>query len=123
MATEDGDGSLLSAADVAYLDARYAPAAAMDAHWLLYCGVLVFLMQAGFAMLCAGSIRAKNAQNILMKNLMDVCVGAVAFWATGYAVAYGTRGRGHWFAGTRYFFLSEGFATPGFGRLSKEANE
>ena len=101
--------SLLSAAEVAYLDARYAPAAAMDAHWLLYCGVLVFLMQAGFAMLCAGSIRAKNAQNILMKNLMDICVGAAAFWGTGYAVAYGARGRGHWFAGTRYFFLSEGF--------------
>ena len=40
-------------------------------------------MQAGFAMLCAGSIRAKNAQNILLKNLMDACVGALCFWSFG----------------------------------------
>lgn len=48
-------------------------------------------MQAGFAMLCAGSIRAKNAQNILLKNLMDACVGALCFWSFGYASA-GQRG-------------------------------
>ena len=51
--------------------------------WILYCGTLVFLMQAGFAMLCAGSIRAKNAQNILLKNVMDCveinqCIAGIA---------------------------------------------
>ncbi|KAH8054838.1 ammonium transmembrane transporter [Aureococcus anophagefferens] len=83
--------------ELEFLDARYAPASvafALDTHWVLYCGVLVLLMQAGFAMLCAGSIRAKNAQNILLKNLLDLCVGALSFWATGYAFAYGGPGDG-----------------------------
>jgi Amt family ammonium transporter len=80
-----------------------------DTHWVLYCGVLVFLMQAGFAMLCAGSIRAKNAQNILLKNLMDAAVGALWFWATGFAFAYGSSGDGNWFIGNDLFFLSKGF--------------
>ena len=35
-----------------------------DVHWVVYCGVLVFLMQAGFAMLCAGSLREKNIKNV-----------------------------------------------------------
>jgi len=86
--------------------------ASADAHWVIYCGVLVFLMQAGFAMLCAGSIRAKNAQNILLKNLMDACVGALWFWATGYGFAYGARTdstAGNWFIGNDLFFLSNGF--------------
>jgi Amt family ammonium transporter len=83
-----------------------------DVHWVVYCGVLVFLMQAGFAMLCAGSIRAKNAQNILLKNLMDACVGALWFWATGYGFAYGARTdsqAGNWFIGNDLFLLSNGF--------------
>ncbi|KAH8065793.1 ammonium transmembrane transporter [Aureococcus anophagefferens] len=88
-----------------------AVGASSDVHWLLYCGVLVFLMQAGFAMLCAGSIRAKNAQNILLKNLMDACVGATWFWATGYAFAYGSDSSGgNWFiGGNKYFFLANGY--------------
>jgi len=86
-------------------------ASGADVHWLLYCGVLVFLMQAGFAMLCAGSIRAKNAQNILLKNLMDACVGATWFWATGYAFAYGSDSSdSNWFiGGNKYFFLANGY--------------
>ncbi|KAH8091922.1 ammonium transmembrane transporter [Aureococcus anophagefferens] len=87
-----------------------AVGASSDVHWLLYCGVLVFLMQAGFAMLCAGSIRAKNAQNILLKNLMDACVGATWFWATGYAFARSDSSGGNWFiGGNKYFFLSNGY--------------
>ncbi|KAH8053035.1 ammonium transmembrane transporter [Aureococcus anophagefferens] len=88
-----------------------AVASGADVHWLLYCGVLVFLMQAGFAMLCAGSIRAKNAQNILLKNLMDACVGALWFWATGYAFAYGSdSSSSNWFiGGNKYFFLANGY--------------
>ena len=104
--------------ELAFLDARYAPASvafALDTHWVLYCGVLVLLMQAGFAMLCAGSIRAKNAQNILLKNLMDACVGALWFWATGYAFAYGSgdfgekAGTNKFIGGNKYFFLANGY--------------
>ncbi len=95
----------------------------IDVHWILYCGTLVFLMQTGFAMLCAGSIRAKNAQNILLKNLLDACVGAIWFWATGYAFAYGQSGSDgdqeadggdkNWFIGNNYFFLSKGYEGAG----------
>ena len=43
--------------------------------YLLVCGSFVFLMQAGFALLAAGSIRMKNVKNILLKSVMDACLG------------------------------------------------
>lgn len=59
--------------------------------WLLLGAVLVFLMQAGFALLEAGSVRAKNTKNILIKNLMDGCLGALVWYFIGYHLAYGTK--------------------------------
>ncbi|WP_443939901.1 ammonium transporter [Pedobacter sp. MW01-1-1] len=56
--------------------------------WLCLCGFLVFFMQAGFAMVEAGMTRAKNTVNIMMKNLLDFCFGALLFWAVGYAIMY-----------------------------------
>ncbi len=56
--------------------------------WLCLTGFLVFFMQAGFAMVESGMTRAKNSANIMMKNLLDFCFGAVLFWATGYAIMY-----------------------------------
>lgn len=56
--------------------------------WLCLCALLVFFMQAGFAMVETGLTRAKNAVNIMMKNLLDFCLGALLFWAGGYAVMY-----------------------------------
>ncbi len=56
---------------------------AIDMIWLILAAALVFFMQAGFAMVETGLTRAKNASNILMKNLMDFSVGALAFWALG----------------------------------------
>ena len=47
--------------------------------WFLVGAALVFWMQAGFAMVEAGFTRAKNAGNIIMKNLMDFCLGTVSF--------------------------------------------
>eukprot|EP00441_Pelagodinium_beii_P032246 CAMPEP_0197637796 /NCGR_PEP_ID=MMETSP1338-20131121/12911_1 /TAXON_ID=43686 ORGANISM="Pelagodinium beii, Strain RCC1491" /NCGR_SAMPLE_ID=MMETSP1338 /ASSEMBLY_ACC=CAM_ASM_000754 /LENGTH=553 /DNA_ID=CAMNT_0043210267 /DNA_START=50 /DNA_END=1711 /DNA_ORIENTATION=- len=62
---------------------------AQDHAWIILCGALVFLMQLGFAFIEAGCCRAKNVQNILLKNLSDVCVGVLTFWVIGYALAYG----------------------------------
>ncbi|MCD7839463.1 MAG: ammonium transporter [Erysipelotrichaceae bacterium] len=58
--------------------------------WYLIGAALVFFMQAGFAMVEAGFTRAKNAGNIIMKNLMDFCLGTVAFLLFGYAFLCGT---------------------------------
>jgi Amt family ammonium transporter len=60
-----------------------------DIAWLLVCAILVFVMPGGFAMLVAGSVRSKNAVNILFKNLIDGAISAVAFWWLGYGFAYG----------------------------------
>ena len=54
--------------------------------WTLICLCLVFFMQGGFAMVETGLTRAKNAGNIIMKNLMDFCIGTVAFWMLGYGL-------------------------------------
>jgi len=57
--------------------------------YLLWASGLVFLMQAGFAMLSAGSIRAKNVKNILLKSVLDACLGGIVWYFIGYGVAYG----------------------------------
>ena len=57
--------------------------------WFLIGAALVFWMQAGFAMVEAGFTRAKNAGNILMKNLMDFCIGTVVFILIGFGLLLG----------------------------------
>mmetsp|Transcript_952 Transcript_952/g.2660 ORF Transcript_952/g.2660 Transcript_952/m.2660 type:complete len:531 (-) Transcript_952:159-1751(-) len=57
--------------------------------FVLMSGYMVFMMQNGFAMLTAGSVRTKNTKNVLLKNLLDACVGFMAYWLLGYAFAYG----------------------------------
>jgi Amt family ammonium transporter len=64
--------------------------AVLDLMWVLICGILVFFMQAGFTLVETGFTRSKNTGNIIMKNLMDFCIGSVAFWAIGYSLMYGT---------------------------------
>ena len=56
---------------------------------LMCMGIICFLMQAGFGLLEAGSIRAKNASNIMLKNMMDASVSAIAYYIFGYSLAYG----------------------------------
>jgi len=81
----------------------------LDTLFLLFSGALVFLMQAGFAMLCAGSIRAFNVQNILLKNMFDACGGAIGFYTIGYALAYGDDGNntGTTFFGNKTYFFQD----------------
>ena len=62
---------------------------AVNTIWVLLGAALVFFMQAGFAMVEAGFTRAKNAGNIIMKNLMDFCLGTVAFLIIGYSLLMG----------------------------------
>jgi len=78
--------------------------------WTLVAACLVFFMQAGFAMVEASFTRAKNAVNIMMKNLMDFSIGSIAFWAVGFGLMFGASQTG-WF-GTSGFFLSD-FAPDG----------
>ena len=61
----------------------------IDVFFVLVMGIICFLLQAGFGLLEVGSIRAKNAQNIMLKNLMDCAVTAIAYYLFGYSVAYG----------------------------------
>jgi len=57
--------------------------------WTCVAAFLVFFMQAGFAMVEAGFTRAKNAVNILMKNLMDFSIGTIAFFLLGFGLMFG----------------------------------
>ena len=75
-----GWGVLASQAELASTTQTLATKTDVDTFWILYCGALVFFMQAGFAMLCAGCVRAKNTMNILLKNVLDACFGALGFW-------------------------------------------
>jgi Amt family ammonium transporter len=79
---------------------------AVNIIWTLVAAFLVFFMQAGFAMVETGLTRAKNAANIMMKNLMDFCFGSVAFFAVGYGLMFGTSRWGLF--GTDKWFLSSG---------------
>lgn len=69
--------------------------------WLITSAALVFFMQAGFAMVEGGLVRAKNTVNVIMKNFMDMSFGALAFWAVGFGLMFGANQTG-WF-GTSHF--------------------
>ena len=64
--------------------------------WMLIAGILVFFMQAGFTLVETGMTRSKNAANIAMKNLLDICVGSLTYWLVGYSLMYGDTSNG-WF--------------------------
>lgn len=77
--------------------------AATDTIWVLIGAFLVFSMQPGFAMVETGFTRAKNAANIVMKNVMDMCLGSIVFWIIGFGLMFGTDIGG--FIGTPDFFV------------------
>ena len=74
-----------------------------DTIWVLIGAFLVFSMQPGFAMVETGFTRAKNAGNIVMKNVMDMCLGSIVFWVLGFGLMFGTDIGG--FIGTPDFFV------------------
>lgn len=78
---------------------------AVNMLWIATAAALVFLMQAGFALLESGMSRAKNSLNVVMKNYMDVCIGTLIFWAVGYGLMFGNNSSG-WF-GTDGFFIND----------------
>ncbi|WCO67270.1 ammonium transporter [Iamia majanohamensis] len=82
--------------------------AILDNLWVMIAGILVLFMQAGFALVEAGLTRGKNVANIMMKNLMDLCAGVLAFYVIGYSIAYGESGNS--FIGWGNWFLD--FASP-----------
>ena len=57
----------------------------LDSVWVVMGGILVFFMQAGFALIESGSVRSKNTISVLMKNYMDACLGGLVFWLLGLA--------------------------------------
>jgi len=71
--------------------------------WTCLAAFLVFFMQAGFAMVEAGFTRAKNACNIIMKNLMDFSIGSLTFWMVGFGLMFGATSTG-WFGTSNFFF-------------------
>ncbi|MGD9997338.1 MAG: ammonium transporter [Ilumatobacteraceae bacterium] len=91
----------------------------LDNVWILVAAVLVIFMQAGFALVEAGLTRAKSVANIFMKNLMDFCVGALLFFAVGYAIAFGGdfTGFGKVLGGDGWFLAGDGVFT--YGNLDK----
>ena len=76
----------------------------LDYVWTVLAAMLVFFMQAGFALLETGLTRAKNAINIIMKNVTDASVGVFVFFAVGFGVMFGSSLNG--LIGTTGFFLS-----------------
>ena len=86
----------------------------LDNVWILVAALLVLFMQAGFALVEPGLTRAKNVANVMMKNLMDLCFGALSFFAVGFAIAFGGGfdGIGR-FVGGGGWFLGDGAFTYG----------
>jgi len=83
-------------------DPAYASIIGIDTLWVLIAAFLVFFMQAGFGMVEAGFIRAKNTCNILTKNFLDFCMASLGFFIFGYAIMFG---EGNGFLGLKGWFL------------------
>jgi Amt family ammonium transporter len=85
---------------------------ALDTIWVLFAAFLVFWMNAGFALLETGLCRAKNAVNILAKNVIVFAIATLAFWAVGFAIMFGD---GTPYLGTSGWFLAGADNSPATG--------
>ena len=84
--------------------------------WVFVASCLVMFMQAGFAILETGFTRSKNANNVLMKNLMDFCIGSIAFFVLGFGLMFGNDAGG--IIGTSGFINPTGLNLQAFKDLS-----
>jgi Amt family ammonium transporter len=100
------DGKVLNA-DTQKMEAVSEAKFWVDTIWTIITACLVFFMQAGFAMVEGGLTRAKNTGNIMMKNLLDFCMGSLAFWLVGFGLMFGN---GNPFFGTTGFMVMPGTA-------------
>ena len=109
-----GFAVLLIGVPASAADAQAADQAkvALNTVWVIVAAVLVMFMQAGFALVETGFTRAKNACNILMKNLMDFSVGSIAYWVVGFGIMFAA---GNWFMGTTGWFLAGADNSPATG--------
>ena len=91
-----------AAEEAGFMVSASSLATSLDTLWVLLGAMLVFIMQAGFALVESGFARTKNTANILTKNLLDFAVGSILFWAIGFGVMFGATSTG--FFGTLDFF-------------------
>jgi len=91
----------------------------VDKAWLIFGAVLVIFMQAGFTMLEVGSVAAKNTKNILTKNLMDICLGAICWYFVGYGFAFGEDTGDGWIGDSNFGGTGEGFTVQ---RLNEDGS-
>lgn len=94
--------SVIASPALAAESVLYASTVGVDTLWVLLAAFLVFFMQAGFGMVEAGFIRAKNTCNILTKNFLDFCMASLGFFIFGYAIMFG---EGNSFMGYSGWFL------------------
>lgn len=90
-------------------------ASSIDTIWVLFAAILVFFMQAGFALVEAGFTRQKNTVNIMTKNIIDFSIGSILFWLIGFSLMFGTDIGG--FIGLPSLFFSNGWQ----GNIPEEA--
>ena len=96
---------LLFTSPLLYAAESTVDVAVLNTIWVLIAGSMVFLMQAGFALLESGMARTKNTVNVMMKNYMDLCVGSLLFWLLGYGLMFGDSPTG--WLGTSLFGLAK----------------
>ena len=89
-------------------DAPVKESIGINSMWVIVAGVLVMFMQAGFAFLEIGFSRGKNAGTVVAKVLMNFSIAAIAYWAVGFALAFG--GTGDLWGNTGWFL--QGFGDP-----------
>lgn len=90
----------------------------IDMVWVVVASVLVFLMQLGFALVECGFTRAKNAANIIMKNLMDFAIGSVAYYIVGFGLMFGATAAGLGLIGVTGLFRPETLGLSIFDSLT-----
>ena len=85
----------------------------LDTVWVLVCGMLVFWMNAGFALVESGLCRAKNCVNILAKNFVVFAASTISFWVIGWGLMFGDGTP--WFGTSGLFFVSGADNSPALG--------